>query len=42
LFKDVSKNGATFLIATHDYRLIEQSDCRVLKVEKGQLMEVNG
>lgn len=38
LFFDFSKNGATFIIATHDYRLINHSGCRVLKLDKGQLV----
>ncbi len=39
LFSDFSKTGSTFLIATHDYRLIEQKRGRVLKLEQGQLVE---
>lgn len=39
LFTDFSKNGATFVVATHDYRLIKQPGCRVLKIEKGNLVE---
>lgn len=41
LFFNFSKNGATFLVATHDYRLIDATNCRVLKVDKGQLSEDN-
>lgn len=39
LFFDFSQNGATFIIATHDYRLINQSGCRLLKLERGHLVE---
>lgn len=39
LFHRFSQSGITFLIATHDYRLIEAQKCRVLKIEKGQLYE---
>ena len=39
LFFNFSKNGATFIIATHDYRLINQHHCRLLKLDKGHLVE---
>lgn len=39
LFFNFSKSGATFVVATHDYRLINQPNCRVLKVDKGELTE---
>ena len=39
LFHDFSKQGITFVIATHDYRLINKSKARVLKIEKGQFLE---
>lgn len=39
LFSSFSKSGVTFLIATHDYRLIDQTHARVLKIEKGHLTE---
>ena len=39
LFYKFSKNGTTFLVATHDSRLIDLVQCRVLKVDKGQLLE---
>jgi cell division transport system ATP-binding protein len=39
LFHRFSQSGITFLIATHDYRLIDAQNCRVLKIEKGQLHE---
>jgi ABC-type ATPase involved in cell division len=28
----------TFMIATHDHRLIKQSNCRVIELEKGSLV----
>jgi cell division transport system ATP-binding protein len=39
LFYEFSKKGMTFLVATHDYRLIDKTKCRLLKVDKGQLIE---
>lgn len=39
LFYRFSKSGITFLIATHDYRLIDAAKSRVLKIEKGHLNE---
>ena len=39
LFLNFSENGATFVIATHDYRLIDQPGCRILKIDKGNLLE---
>lgn len=38
LFYKFSAAGVTFVIATHDYRLIDQKASRVLKVENGQLV----
>ncbi len=38
LFYKFSAAGVTFVVATHDYRLIDQKGARVLKVEKGQLI----
>ena len=38
LFRKFSAAGVTFVVATHDYRLIEQKGARVLKVENGQLV----
>jgi cell division transport system ATP-binding protein len=38
LFLDFSKSGVTFMIATHDHRLIKQSNCRVIELEKGSLV----
>lgn len=40
LFKDFSKQGITFLIATHDERLIKSSESRVLKINSGLVSEV--
>ena len=39
LFFNFSKNGATFVVATHDYRLINQAGCRLLKIDNGELLE---
>ena len=39
LFYEFSKKGMTFFVATHDYRLIDKTKCRLLKVDKGQLIE---
>lgn len=38
LFYKFSKNGVTFVVATHDYRLIDENNGRILRVEKGQLI----
>lgn len=38
LFYDFSKNGTTFLVATHDYRLIKKEGCRVIELNKGSLV----
>lgn len=39
LFFEFAKTGATFVVATHDYRLINAKGCRVLKLDRGQLIE---
>ncbi len=39
LFFDFAKKGTTFFVATHDYRLLKLQNCRVLELEKGQLIE---
>lgn len=39
LFFKFSSNGATFLVATHDHRLISANKSRVIKLDKGQLVE---
>lgn len=38
LFYKFSAAGVTFVVATHDYRLIDKKVSRVLKVENGQLV----
>ncbi|MCC2679497.1 MAG: cell-division ATP-binding protein [Pseudobdellovibrio sp.] len=39
LFKDFSKQGVTFLVATHDERLLKTSESRVLRLNKGLVSE---
>lgn len=40
LFTDFSKSGATFVVATHDYRLLQNhKSCRILELEKGCLIK---
>lgn len=39
LFSNFSKNGVTFVVATHDYRLLDLINCRILKIDKGELIE---
>lgn len=39
LFFNFAKKGTTFFVATHDYRLLKLQNCRVLELEKGQLLE---
>ncbi len=39
VFSDFSKTGATFIVATHDHRLIKPIGCRVLELEKGSLVK---
>lgn len=39
LFFKLSSVGSTFIVATHDPRLITAKNCRVLKLEKGTLVE---
>lgn len=39
VFEDFSKTGATFILATHDHRIIKKTDCRVLELEKGSLVK---
>jgi len=39
LFKDFSKQGVTFLVATHDERLIKTSESRVLRINHGVVSE---
>lgn len=39
LFYEFSKTGTTFLIATHDHRLLQTRKMRVLSLDKGVLIE---
>jgi len=39
VFEEFSKTGATFLLATHDHRIIKKTNCRVLELEKGCLVK---
>jgi cell division transport system ATP-binding protein len=39
LFLDFSKTGVTFILATHDQRLIKKNQCRILELEKGCLVQ---
>lgn len=39
LFYKFSKIGITFLVATHDYRLINEQKSRVLKIQNGHIAE---
>lgn len=39
VFEDFAKDGATFLLATHDHRIIKKNSCRVLELEKGNLIK---
>lgn len=39
LFSNFSKNGVTFVVATHDYRLLDLINSRILKIDKGELIE---
>ena len=40
LLHKIKDNGATVIMATHDYRIIEKFPSRVIKVEDGQLHEL--
>ena len=40
LLHKIKDNGATVIMATHDYRLIEKFPSRVIKIENGQLHEL--
>ena len=39
LFKDFSNQGVTFLVATHDERLIQNVRSRVLRIHQGRVLE---
>lgn len=38
LFFEFAKQGTTFLMATHDHRLLAQKKCRVLELDKGSIV----
>jgi cell division transport system ATP-binding protein len=40
LLNEISKNGKTILMATHDYQLIVKFKQKTLKCEGGKLFEV--
>jgi cell division transport system ATP-binding protein len=40
LLNEISKNGKTILMATHDYQLIVKFKRKTLKCEGGKLFEV--
>lgn len=39
LFKQINKSGTAILMATHDYDMIEQYPGRVLKCDKGKILD---
>ena len=39
LFEEINNAGTSILMATHDYRLIERHPHRVLKCEKGEVLD---
>jgi cell division transport system ATP-binding protein len=39
LFQEFSRQGITFVVATHDYRLIDQNRSRVLQIQGGRIVE---
>jgi cell division transport system ATP-binding protein len=39
VFHEINKSGTAVLMATHNYELIEQSPGRILKCEKGRLID---
>ena len=39
LFREFSQQGITFVVATHDYRLIDAAKSRVLQINNGQIVE---
>ena len=40
IFKDANIRGTTVVVATHDKRVIENSHRRVIRLEKGRILEV--
>ena len=41
LFLDINKSGTAILMATHDYTIIKNYPGRILKCEKGKIMDSN-
>jgi cell division transport system ATP-binding protein len=39
VFQEINKSGTAILMATHNYELIEKFPCRILKCEKGKLVD---
>ncbi|MBO4738519.1 MAG: ATP-binding cassette domain-containing protein [Bacteroidales bacterium] len=39
LFRDITRQGTSVLIATHDYLIINQIPSRVIKIENGKVLE---
>jgi cell division transport system ATP-binding protein len=39
VFQQINKSGTAVLMATHNYELIEKFPCRILKCEKGKLVD---
>jgi len=39
IFQDINKSGTAVLMATHDHNLVKQHPARVLKCEKGKVMD---
>ena len=39
LFQDINKKGTAILMATHDHLLVKDQDIRVLKCEKGRVLD---
>lgn len=41
IFQEINKSGTAVLMATHDHHLVRQHKARVLKCEKGKLLDSN-
>ncbi len=39
LFKDINKKGTAIVMATHDHTLVKDNEARILKCEKGKLLD---
>lgn len=39
VFQQINKSGTAVLMATHDYELIDKFPCRILKCEKGKVID---